>query len=435
MKTNLRQFLTSKIRTKKMISNNILISNQKENIINKINSHANSNKNLEKLSLINSLRDKDNTKISELIVNNNLKNINNNINNNSVLKGMQNDCNNFRKSKTTEKIGGSKISLLMGYNEKQTNNKKIVLKQNTNNIKKININISKIPKYDNSLFKQAMKYYTLKAESKTIQIEELSTYLRPIRNILGFARTNKLKAQNNVNSCINIHNYFNRKNNIENNKNNSSHLSILKNKKENEDIKERIKEYKYINDEYKTNKENNKELEDDINITFHKSNNNNLKNKILNEIKLFQNVIINNINTSSKRNCIFNNIPYSYRNKNFSSKIPFNIKIDKINNSKNGINANETNLNNSKSKTSITHMDITNNNINSKNVSEIDTQISTNNNINNEKQENKNQQQSQTLYQFRPRKMHLPKTSINLSSMHFKNQILKNILNKRKHNK
>ena len=41
---------------------------------------------------------------------------------------------------------------------------------------------------------------------------------------------------------------------------------------------------------------------------------------------------------------------------------------------------------------------------------------------------------SKTLYQFRPRKIHLPKTGINLSSIPYKNKILQNILNKRRKN-
>ena len=77
-----------------------------------------------------------------------------------------------------------------------------------------------------------------------------------------------------------------------------------------------------------------------------------------------------------------------------------------------------------------TQSNTTNNNIiNSKNTCEIETQISTNNNVNNK------QKESLAFYQFRPRKMNLPKTGINLSSLHFNNKILLNILNKKKQNK
>ena len=53
-------------------------------------------------------------------------------------------------------------------------------KQSNGGMKRYNLSINKIPKYDNSSFNQVIKYYTLKSESKTIQIEELSTYLRSI---------------------------------------------------------------------------------------------------------------------------------------------------------------------------------------------------------------------------------------------------------------
>ena len=62
-------------------------------------------------------------------------------------------------------------------------------------------------------------------------------------------------------------------------------------------------------------------------------------------------------------------------------------------------------------------------------VSEIDTQISTNNNINHENQNH------QGFNQYRTRKMSLPKSGINLSSIQLKNKILLNILHKRKQNK
>ena len=152
-----------------------------------------------------------------------------------------------------------------------------------------------------------------------------------------------------------------------------------------------------------------------------------------------KNNIINNINTSLIKNCVFNNknISFSQRN-NKTTSIPFSIKIDNTNT-----------MGNDNNKTSIYNIENTNTNsntnniINSKNVSENETQISTNYNINinNGNQDTKTTQSqtqtqsSQTLYQFRPRKIHLPKNGINLSAMHFKNQILQNILNKRKQNK
>ena len=305
-----------------------------------------------------------------------------------------------------------------------------------NNTKKFNLNISKIPRCDYSSFKQAMKYYTLKSESQTIQIEELSTYLRPIRNILGLANVNKIKIQNNVNSSVNIHNYFNinEKKQIENkDKYNSSNSNILYNKENFEEVK--INFNSIVHDEDNIDNNNDMGNNNFYDMTFGKNINlkNSIhltKNNIQNENKKISNDIISNlnsINTPLIKNYAFcNNIPYTQRNNKISQ-----IKIDKIDNTNKVITINE---NNSKKRTSINNIDTTNNNIiNSKNISEIDTQISTNNNLNNANQESKSlQSQSQTLYQFRPRKMHLPKNGINLSSMHFKNQILQNILNKRK---
>ena len=441
IKPNLRQFLTDKIKIQKNNTQDIPISYNNYNFMKQINSNTHSKKNIGKFSLLNSLKGKDTKKLAKLIVNNNLKNIkqtnyNFNYHNNSFLKEIQNDCNNFRKSKTTDKIQGNNVNLLIGYQENQMNNKnkKIMIKQN--NMKKLNLNISKIPRCDYSSFKQAMKYYTLKSESQTIQIEELSTYLRPIRNILGLANINKIKIQNNVNSSVNIHNYFNinEKKQIGNkDKYNSSNSNILYNKENFEEVK--INFNSIVHDE--DNIDNNIDMGNNnfYDMTFGKNMNlkNSIhltKNNIQNENKKISNDIISNlnsINTPLIKNYAFcNNIPYTQRNNKISQ-----IKIDKIDNTNKVITINE---NNSKKRTSINNIDTTNNNIiNSKNISEIDTQISTNNNLNNANQESKSlQSQSQTLYQFRPRKMHLPKNGINLSSMHFKNQILQNILNKRK---
>ena len=441
IKPNLRQFLTDKIKIQKNNTQDIPISYNNYNFMKQINSNTHSKKNIGKFSLLNSLKGKDTKKLAKLIVNNNLKNIkqtnyNFNYHNNSFLKEIQNDCNNFRKSKTTDKIQGNNVNLLIGYQENQMSgkNKKIMIKQN--NMKKLNLNISKIPRCDYSSFKQAMKYYTLKSESQTIQIEELSTYLRPIRNILGLANVNKIKIQNNVNSSVNIHNYFNinEKKQIGNkDKYSSSNSNILYNKENFEEVK--INFNSIVHDEDNIDNNNDMGNNNFYDMTFGKNMNlkNSIhltKNNIQNENKKISNDIISNlnsINTPLIKNYAFcNNIPYTQRNNKISQ-----IKIDKIDNTNKVITINE---NNSKKRTSINNIDTTNNNIiNSKNISEIDTQISTNNNLNNANQESKSlQSQSQTLYQFRPRKMHLPKNGINLSSMHFKNQILQNILNKRK---
>jgi len=445
IKPNLRQFLTDKIKIKDKNLKNISISNQNNNFIKQINSHTNSNKNIEKFSLLNSIKDKDNKKMTKLIntnidINNNdnnNKNMNNNKNinynfnnNNSFLKETQDTYNKFRKSKTTEKVKGNK-NILKDYKENQNNkNKKIMIKQSNGGMKKYNLSINKIPKYDNSSFNQVIKYYTIKSESKTIQIEELSTYLRPIRNILGFA--NKIKTQSNITNSININdnysnktkNYiFNENKSINNNKDNNIDKSDDRNSIINEKDDD-IKEEKNIDN-------NNKDL-DDNDLTFGKQKNIQSSINLINENKYNINNNINNqINTTLIKNCVFNNISHTQRSNKFSP-VPFNIKIDKINN----ININNIkNINNNTNSENNREVHInsnTNNIINSKDVSEIDTQISTNNN--NINHDNK-AYDSQTFYQYRPRKMNLPKTGINLTSMQFKNKILQNILNKRKQNK
>ena len=404
LKPNLRKFLTEKMKAQKRGIKNIPISSPGNNFNKQKSSHTKSNKIMEKLSLLNSLKGNETQKVTKTIKNDNSKNVVYNFNNpNSLLKEIYRDCNNFRKSKTTDKSGGNNAAhLLMGYQETQSNNnnKKVIIKQN--NLKRFNLSISKIPKYDNSSFKQVMKYFTVKTESRTIQIEDLATYLRPIRNILGMP--NKSRKENNESKSIKVDNHCggNRINkNEKNSRDNSSD--------NNENIVDPNANYNSIaaHDDEDENTSDNKQ-----NYKF----NNSHKRK----------------NTLIKNNAFKSNIPYTQR-MNKISQVPFNIKIDKIDNTNKGINLNENKSNN---KTSLNNVDSTNNNIiisSSKNVSEYETQISTNNNLNNVNQENKTQEtQSQTLNQFRPRKMHLPKTGINLSFMQFKNQILHNLLNKRK---
>ena len=471
IKPNLRQFLTDKIKIQDKNIKNVSVSNQNNNFIKQINSHTNSNKNIGKFSLLNSIKDKDNKKVSKLISTNNInngndnnkdtntnaninvntnsntnvninlnnnKNINYNFNNNnSFLKETQDTFNKFRKSKTTEKTNGNK-NILKDYKENQNNkNKKIMIKQSNGGMKRYNLSINKIPKYDNSSFNQVIKYYTLKSESKTIQIEELSTYLRPIRNILGFA--NKIKTQNNITNSININNdYACKTKNYIYNDNNSINSNKEDNNDKNEDKNLNIIE-KNDNKEETNINNNNKEIENGNNLTFGKQNNIQSSTNLINGNKYDlnnKNIFNNQINTALIKNCVFNNISHTQRNTKFSP-IPFNIKIDKINNInninniKNIINTNITNSENNRDTNTNNNLN-NNKNINNKDISEIDTQISTNNN--NINHENKGQD-SQAFNQFRPRKMNLPKNGINLSSMQFKNKILQNILNKRKQNK
>ena len=441
IKPNLRQFLTDKIKTQKKDFQKTSGSNQNSNLIKQINSHTNSNKNIGKFSLLNSIKDKDSKKISKLIeeANNN----NYNFNNNSFLKEAQNEFNKFRKSKTTEKVKGNN-NLVNHQDNKGNKNKKIMIKQNTGNAKKYNLSVSKIPKYDSSAFKQVIQYYTIKSESKTIQIEELSTYLRPIRNILGFA--NKMKTQSNISSSININNHHDHKikNYLNNSNNNNAHNNNNNNNNNREIIAELNQNKNSIdNENCKTN-----EVQNDENNNKIDNNNNNNDNEDVEDKKdknpeehsniqsnnLTNNISLNNIKMNASLN---NNISNEIKN-DINNTIPFKIVIDKINNTKieniksmamNEINNKDLNSNNINNDNN-NNVNINNNIINSKNASEIETQISTNNNANN------NIAQTQAFNQYRPRKMNLPKTGINLTSMQFKkNKILQNILNKRKQKK
>ena len=108
---------------------------------------------------------------------------------------------------------------------------------------------------------------------------------------------------------------------------------------------------------------------------------------------------------------------------NKNRKFPFNIRVNQKDKAIKIINTNNKHISET----------ISFNNNNSKNISDYDTQISINNNANNINNNLKIEEtNSKTLYQFRPRKIHLPKTGINLLSMQYQNKILQNILNKRK---
>ena len=381
-KTNLRQFLTDKLKPKIKIQhsnkksieinksniNQTTDNYQTENTYQNINTNPNYNfvKPLKKLSssnnlnlLISALKNKNDKKIST----------NNNLTPNSNLFSV---CNNFRKSKTTEKNSTNNIGLLIDYKENQASNssKKIMIKQNTSNInsdsKPFTINVAKVPKYDISSFKQVLKYYTIKSESKTIQLEELSSYLRPIRNILGNTN-NKTKTQNNI---------YNNKNNFI--------------------IKEKDKEKTTINNDLNEDK-----IDNIYDITENnKSNNPAIKNYIFPD--------------NEKMN---NKLSYTQRTDNIL-QIPFNIKIDKINGEdKNSVNIKENTIDKN-----------IKNNENKTNNAELDTMVSTTTNVNVVTDTNK---ENQISYQFRTRRINIPKTGVNLSSMNLKNQILQNILNKR----
>ena len=135
------------------------------------------------------------------------------------------------------------------------------------------------------------------------------------------------------------------------------------------------------------------------------------------------NNIHNDTNNSYLKNCYFNKNSIQTDRINKISKFPFNIRIKQENKAIKIYNKNNKNISDT----------ISFNNNNSKNISDYDTQNSLNNNINKlNRREKIIEENSRTLYQFRPRKIHLPKTGINLTSKQFKNKILQNILNKRK---
>ena len=364
-------------------SGNIPSAKNNNNIIKQINSHANCNKNIGKFYNYvnpNSYKDKAINKITKIIYSNNqIGNYNNKNSNfnftNSFLKEKTDNINNynkFRKSKTSDKTSNH---VLNGYkpnnnnNNQNSKNKKVILKQYSDNLKNnYNLTIDKSSKYDNSVFNQVLKYYTIKSESKTLQIEDLSSYLTPIKNILGMS--NKAQSQQNTSNSINVNKHY--------------------------EFNDYNKDDDNIDDDLK--------FKDNINL-----NSNNDKDDLL-DIYNYQNKINNNNQNLVKNSVLNNNAFHSQRNTKLSSS-PFNIQIKQISNK-------QINTNN-----------INNNMINNREVSEIDTQISTNNNLNHEMV---NQQE---FNQFRTRKMSLPKGGINLGAIQLKNKILLNILHKRKQNK
>ena len=383
-KYNYYEYLTEKIKyDKKNITPKNNISNRNTNIIKHINSHAISNKNIDKFANkinLNNNKDKANIKITNIYSKNynyisNINNENYNLNfNNSFLKEKQNtNYNKFRKSKTSDKANNYvQIGNKQNINNK---NKKIIIKQNLGNIKNYNSTINKNSKYDNSIFNQVLKYYTIKSECKTIQIEDLSSYLSPIKNILEIYNQNKYQENSNNSLKINKNNNYN-----DYNRDNDESVE--------ENLEEQIKFINNINFD-KSEKEN-----DNLYELNNYKNNNNINQNIV------KNSVLNN-----------NNFYHSQRSNKPPSK-PFIIQTKQI-----------SNINGKKQQANL------NINNNLREVSEIDTQISTNNNICHDNQNH------QGFNQFRTRKMSLPKSGINLSSIQLKNKILLNILHKRKQNK
>ena len=385
IKTNVKQYLIEKNKHQSRSYKDIPKCNPINNILKQKNYYSKNNNNkkanyikLAKLNSINSIK--------------NTINYNNSSSKNNIFI----DLNDVRKSNTIEKkIIGSNDSLEK-YKENQIliGNKKIMVKHNPYDIKKY-MSIQKYPQYDNASFRKAIKYYTLKSDSKTIQEEDLTNYFRPIRNILRVKNIQKVKEQKNkINSDIFIKN------------NNLGNIN-----KENNNCREN--KNKSIN--YKTNRNYIKNIY--INLFEN-------ENKDINLMETFNNTN-NTTNSSYLQNCYFNKNSLQIDRMNKISKIPFNIKAKHTSKAIKIIN-NNNNISDT----------IYYKNNNSKNISDYDTQISINNNANNTNKKGKEMENnSKTLYQFRPRKIHLPKTGINLSSIPYKNKILQNILNKRRKNK
>ena len=318
-----------------------------------------------------------------------------NYNNSSSNNNIFIDLNEYRKTKSYEKNNNYNKNELDVYKENkiENNNRKIMIKQIPYDIKKY-LNNQKFPQYDTASFRKAIKYYTLKSDSKTIQEKDLSSYFRPIRNILRVKNIQKIKEKQNKNS--------------------SSSNILFNSKIYGNSIKiNNIIENKNRNINYKSDSHLTKNIYIDLME---------IEKQDINLMDTFNN-INNNINNSYLQNLYFNKNSIQTERTNKNIKFPFNIKVNQKDKAIKIINKNNKNISET----------ISFNNNNSKNISDYDTQISINNNANNANNNWKIEEtNSKTLYQFRPRKIHLPKTGISLSSMHYKNKILQNILNKRK---
>lgn len=371
IKMNIRQYLTEKDKMHNKSYKNIPKSLPLNNTLRQKICYSKKNTN-KKCNYI---------KIAKMFSNNNTKiaiNYNNSTpkNNNVFI-----DLNDFKNPNRVVEKNSISCKDFFEENKENNENKKVMVKQIPYDIKKY-INNQKYPQYDSASFRKAIKYYTLKSDSKTIQVQDLTSYLRPIRNILRIKNIQKIKEplnKININS-INI-------NNIRENKNKSTN--------------------------YKRNKNHTQNIYINL-LDIEKSN--------ANLIETFNNTH-NDTNNSYLKNCYFNKNSLQTDRINKISKFPFNIRIKQENKAIKIFNKNNKNVSDT----------ISFNNNNSKNISDYDTQNSLNNNINRlNRREKIIEENSKTLYQFRPRKIHLPKTGINLSSMQFKNKILQNILNKRK---
>lgn len=371
IKMNIRQYLTEKDKMQNKSYKNIPKSLPLNNTLRQKICYSKKNTN-KKCNYI---------KIAKMFSNNNTKRAINYNNSTPKNNNVYIDLNDFKNPNKVVEKNSISCKDFFEENKENNENKKVMVKQIPYDIKKY-INNQKYPQYDSASFRKAIKYYTLKSDSKTIQVQDLTSYLRPIRNILRIKNIQKIKEPLNK---ININS--NNINNIRENKNKSTN--------------------------YKRNKNHTQNIYINL-LDIEKSN--------ANLIETFNNTH-NDTNNSYLKNCYFNKNSLQTDRINKISKFPFNIRINQENKAIKIFNKNNKNISDT----------ISFNNNNSKNISDYDTQNSLNNNINRlNRREKIIEENSKTLYQFRPRKIHLPKTGINLSSMQFKNKILQNILNKRK---
>ena len=371
IKMNIRQYLTEKDKMQNKSYKNIPKSLPLNNTIRQKICYSKKNTN-KKCNYI---------KIAKMFSNNNTKRTINYNNSTPKNNNVYIDLNDFKKPNKVVEKNSISCKDFFEENKENNENRKVMVKQIPYDIKKY-INNQKYPQYDSASFRKAIKYYTLKSDSKTIQVQDLTSYLRPIRNILRIKNIQKIKEPLNK---ININS--NNINNIRENKNKSTN--------------------------YKRNKNHTQNIYINL-LDIEKSN--------ANLIETFNNTH-NDTNNSYLKNCYFNKNSLQTDRINKISKFPFNIRIKQENKAIKIFNKHNKNISDT----------ISFNNNNSKNISDYDTQNSLNNNINKlNRREKIIEENSKTLYQFRPRKIHLPKTGINLTSMQFKNKILQNILNKRK---
>ena len=332
----------------------------------------------------------------------------------------------YKKSNTIDKNCYNNINLLTNLKEQEDNIydsfSKDLNKSNLSNTSKISVvsisNNKNSAIYDKSLFVQIIKYYTRKSKNNIIKNDEINFFLKPITKFINNQKKNTINLKNikkeledknllklgksEINQKYNSITY--NKNDKNNNNNNIGMINTNDNRN-------------YIG------------IDDNFNLTFGKSSN---------KIEIF---------TSS------NNISSNYKNKKAKNAKKINNKFKfNINNFKNNINS----FKNKKNK-----------NINNNNdgLIDIDPQsqrnsdppvllsgkffkeeknrkiIDTNNNKEestpsflNESNKEDEKINSNTTYQFKSRKLNLPKNAINIDYIKLNNHILQNLLNHNKKN-